>query len=539
MLTTSAEYKAAITATTRSMLVRANISGVDVDPRYITRVQITEDMTRDDQLGIGAAPAAVLELEMRMPSPAVALAAAEIKIYYDLKTVAGTETIPLGVYIAAEVSSSTGYQTINIKAYDRMAALGAEPYSTTVTTWPASAEDIAADICAQNGLDIADGTAWPAQEVPQSISEAGYTAREVIGFIAGMAGKNAHIDRAGALTLKGFRPAGGGETREATRALQHIDGFKRRTADDLVISSITTGTAEAPIIAGSGRGLTFRNPYITQDSADAIQADMYGLTYAPADLRWRGDPAVEIGDTIQAETRSGDTVNIPVARRTLTIGGGLKSEIEAPGAEDGFIAMGAAPTDKKISRMYAGLTEALQAATEKISGAAGGYFRIETDALGFPSGWIISDTPVITPYTKLWRFNAAGLAWSDNGGAAYSNIAITMDGQISANAITTGTLAAERIAVEQYGGAGETTLEQYIRFEAGRISLGKADNELELRIDNDKISFISGAGTEGERTVAYFSNNSLEIVDVTRVRFGPFGYLPRASGNLTFTKVVD
>ena len=114
-----------------------------------------------------------------------------------------------------------------------------------------------------------------------------------------------------------------------------------------------------------------------------------------------------------------------------------------------------------------------------------------------------------------------------------------MDGQISANAITTGTLAAERIAVEQYGGAGETTLEQYIRFEAGRISLGKADNELELRIDNDKISFISGAGTEGERTVAYFSNNSLEIVDVTRVRFGPFGYLPRASGNLTFTKVVD
>ena len=229
MLTTSAEYKAAITATTRSMLVRANISGIDVDPRYITRVQITEDMTRDDQLGIGAAPAAVLEPEMRMPSPAVALAAAEIKIYYDLKTVAGTETIPLGVYIAAEVSSSTGYQTINIKAYDRMAALGAEPYSTTVTTWPASAEDIAADICAQNGLDIADGTAWPAQEVPQSISEAGYTAREVIGFIAGMAGKNAHIDRAGALTLKGFRPAGGGGDKRGDKSAA---AYRRLQAPD-------------------------------------------------------------------------------------------------------------------------------------------------------------------------------------------------------------------------------------------------------------------------------------------------------------------
>ena len=100
-------------------------------------------------------------------------------------------------------------------------------------------------------------------------------------------------------------------------------------------------------------------------------------------------------------------------------------------------------------------------------------------------------------------------------------------------------MSAERIAVENYGEEGEQTLESYIRFEDGAIILGKADNDLAMKITNDRVSIISGLGTPGERTVAYFSNNSLEIIDVEKVRFGNFGFIPRANNNLTFTKVVD
>jgi hypothetical protein len=41
----------------------------------------------------------------------------------------------------------------------------------------------------------------------------------------------------------------------------------------------------------------------------------------------------------------------------------------------------------------------------------------------------------------------------------------------------------------------------------------------------------------GDTRIAYFSNNSFEIENLTegKIRFANFGFIPRASGNLTFT----
>lgn len=81
------------------------------------------------------------------------------------------------------------------------------------------------------------------------------------------------------------------------------------------------------------------------------------------------------------------------------------------------------------------------------------------------------------------------------------------------------------------------TIEKYIRFVDGAIILGESGNELELRIENDRISFMDG-GAE----VAYFSNKQLVVLDghfLNSLRVGHFAWLPRANGNLSLVKVSD
>lgn len=81
------------------------------------------------------------------------------------------------------------------------------------------------------------------------------------------------------------------------------------------------------------------------------------------------------------------------------------------------------------------------------------------------------------------------------------------------------------------------TIERYIRFEDGNILLGEAGNELTLRIENDRISFMD-AGAE----VAYFSDRQLVVLDghfLNSLRVGSFAWLPRENGNLSLVKVGD
>ena len=81
------------------------------------------------------------------------------------------------------------------------------------------------------------------------------------------------------------------------------------------------------------------------------------------------------------------------------------------------------------------------------------------------------------------------------------------------------------------------TIEKYIRFEGGNIILGEAGNEITLRIENDRLSFLDD-GAE----VAYFSNKHLTVLDGTflsSLRIGAFAFLPRDNGNLSFVKVGE
>lgn len=79
-------------------------------------------------------------------------------------------------------------------------------------------------------------------------------------------------------------------------------------------------------------------------------------------------------------------------------------------------------------------------------------------------------------------------------------------------------------------------ISKYIRFIDGNIILGEEGNELTLKIENDRISFL-----DGNAEVAYFSNRKLYVTDgefINSLRLGSYAFIPRANGNLSFKKVT-
>ena len=113
--------------------------------------------------------------------------------------------------------------------------------------------------------------------------------------------------------------------------------------------------------------------------------------------------------------------------------------------------MKALPTKQIILR------QAKENATEMIHTATHGYVVINYDENGAYE-ILIMDTNDIKTARKVWRWNMGGFGYSKNGYAGPYEVAMTMDGSIVANFITTGTMFANRI-------------------KGGQLTMGGVDNE--------------------------------------------------------------
>ena len=90
------------------------------------------------------------------------------------------------------------------------------------------------------------------------------------------------------------------------------------------------------------------------------------------------------------------------------------------------------------------LESAKRNAATLINNATAGYITIHQNGDGTDE-IIISDSPDYLTAGNVWRWNSSGLAHQPGYGSDTVTVAITMDGQIVANAITTGEMSATRI----------------------------------------------------------------------------------------------
>ena len=102
-------------------------------------------------------------------------------------------------------------------------------------------------------------------------------------------------------------------------------------------------------------------------------------------------------------------------------------------------------TEKKVDRFPALINTAIKNATDKITGQSGGYVVLNSDANGKPYELLILDEPDIDDAAKVWRWNLSGLGYSSTGYSGAYEMAITADGKIVADFITSGTLIANII----------------------------------------------------------------------------------------------
>lgn len=100
----------------------------------------------------------------------------------------------------------------------------------------------------------------------------------------------------------------------------------------------------------------------------------------------------------------------------------------------------------KVDRFPVLMNSAIKNATGLITGQTGGYVVIHTDSeSGKPYELLIQDAPSIEEAANVWRWNVGGLGFSSNGYNGPYETAITADGQIVADFITSGSLVANII----------------------------------------------------------------------------------------------
>lgn len=137
------------------------------------------------------------------------------------------------------------------------------------------------------------------------------------------------------------------------------------------------------------------------------------------------------------------------------------------------------PTKQRVLR------EAKENASEMIHTATHGYVVMNYDDNGAYE-ILIMDTNDIKTAKKVWRWNLAGLGYSNDGYNGTYGLAMTIDGSIVADYITTGTMIANRIKGGQLtmGGLDNENGVIYVKNSAGAVC---------VTIDCNGININNGA----------------------------------------------
>ena len=180
------------------------------------------------------------------------------------------------------------------------------------------------------------------------------------------------------------------------------------------------------------------------------------------------------------------------------------------------------------------MAEAIAHATELITGNLGGYVILhDSDGNGEPDEILIMNTPDIATATQVWRWNKNGLGYATSYAGPYGT-AITSDGKIVADYITTGTLNANLIKAGTISDvAGNSTID--MTNGAAVLNQLKAKTQFNL-IDSNNITRAKlGYNSIDGATLDLLdgSNRRLAIIQVN-VNGGAM-YVANNSGTVTGT----
>jgi hypothetical protein len=433
------------------------------------------------------------------------------------------EYAPLGRFNIDEPVKSRN--TIRLKAIDNMVEFD-KPYSLSQLSYPANLYQIYLNACSV--CDVQPGTVnFPNKDyVVQNRPEGDYTFRDIIGYVAELAGCFAKINRYGALEIKWYTSTG--------LTLSPANRFDFKPREDLVqikgiMSTVTdengeevtylTGTddyavdlSDNPLLQGSYETVL---PNIFDNVKDTI--------FTPYESRWQGNPALEAGDALTQIDRDGNILNTIVTYSSYKYRGastlsakGLPLRAKGyKGSTNKKIASIIRKVEKEIGDKLTSLEQAQLNVTELIANMLGGYVVKTDEAL------YIADNPDINLTQKVWKWGIGGFGYSSTGVSGPYTTGISADGTIVAMIIAANIITADMVKTGILSSEDDST---WINLDDGTFNFKNL-------LSYDGTVFTLNDPTVIKSTVSY-KGATIDTVSGIRVNFANGGHAQMGDGSI-------
>ena len=441
-----------------------------------------------------------------------------------LSAQAGAETLPLGTFAVTEAVTRGGQTTVT--AVDAMGVALAELYQPSLTGSAATAWAVLNDVAAKAGVALstrASGYQNVLSEVSMASLTAGYTHRTVVGWIAGLCGCNAVIDRAGKLDFIWYSASGmtlhRKECYEGMDEIQESDSVFSMLSVSVVDTNGNTQTLSPA--SAQGTGALIENPFMTQAQLNGVWSGIGGMTYRPAELSFLGDLRLDAGDLITLTLDDGTTCSVPVMSLTHTYDGGVTTHVTALGQGE------SAGAGVRNGGVLGGKLRSLSAEVAQLGALT---VEDENGVTKINGGRIDTDTLFAQDITATGTITGAQLI-----GAILSGNAIDIQAVIDATSIGLKTELVDNSYCLVLSAAGGTT-KSSITLSRGSLKLV---GQSLLSLNTQELAVNANTITDGNYSKANYSSFSGSVVsDGTLTVTKKFGvcYL---NGGITLTGAVS
>lgn len=330
-----------------------------VYPREITDFTHEHYLNPDGSPTIGSTCAAIIKFTTNDTGPSFLNAVRDFYGGY------GNEPrvyFKLGRFKITEVEQSVdGIKTV-WQGYDAMIYAFEKEYVCRIPSerFPLEPRTILEEINEQTGIEInydglmdvypviGDGSTSP---LPVGVYKCiydrpdGYTYRQIIGYIAALAGKNAMIDQNGKLcfvwyndTNAGYNQIGMDRIYEDTNDIDNITEWKigeikctsiRKNADGEIYQNEYIGS---DYTIGNGK-IEIENPYMGDSIMQAIKSELLGFSSMKFSVKFIGDLRIRVGDILHVEMNNQEYA-IPIMHVIHEWDGGVITTVESTAETD-------------------------------------------------------------------------------------------------------------------------------------------------------------------------------------------------------------
>lgn len=486
--------------------------GTEIDNSTLSSFSFTSCVNAETDIKIGSACSDALEFSL-WGSSDVGLGAS-LQCY---KIPDSGNPVKIGEFIS-EKPRQVSRNIYSVTAYDRMSTLESSCVDWLAkTAFVAGTEtytlvDFAKLVAAQKGIELGDTSALLNSTFivhPFKLDSGTY--RLLIQYVAEVGGCFAHMDENGRLAFKWYKNS---TKRLAPTKTDSVLGLYAHTHDDYTvrgISAVHYSASDTEVTSGSGTNVyeigsnpifEYAQKEAIQQALDSIKSRLSLMSYVPSDSQILDTTEVSAGDIIPITDENGNNFSTLVMTTTCKAGAYMRVTSTGNEGRDSATAVhdnqSKGYTKEEAKRTIFQQMAAVKAELEEsIRGVKGGCKVEHYNDDGQIYETLYIDTMDESTARNVLRINNAGIAFSKNGVNGEFTQALSIDGGLVNEWISTWRLTADILV-------------------AGILKSADDGKSFYLNLNTGEFH-LNGMATESDITSAVEANNeqfNLKIKDV-------------------------